>query len=262
MKMIHGTPQRLLRDDAPASLPALVSAAYQGDGAIDLTFSLPVSTNGAVPDAASFLLNGVASTVTDVSDQTLTTVRITQADATPAGKVITWASQPTWLNQAIDLASTATIPASPAVSWFGVAPDESSMVTFANWSMGCVFTTSAPVTITQLGRFYAAANVQDHRINLWDNAGALLLSATVLAASASDADGVKWADVTPYALAAGTYRLAATEDSDSLKNEWTATLVAPFSDLFTAFYNDADVFPTYVGTAGKMYSAPAIKFTT
>ncbi len=94
----------------PAGPPTLLSAVDQGSGVIDLTFDGPVSTvNPGFPEIGSTEIDASIITVSDASDQTLTTIRITQ-DVNPSiGGMLQWDFSPPWIVQTINTAVGATI---------------------------------------------------------------------------------------------------------------------------------------------------------
>lgn len=153
------------------------------------------------------------------------------------------------------------------ISSFAVAPVESGMRS-GFYGVGFRFKVSSARTIHQFGRFYAASNTENHNIHLWNDANSLLASGTILAASPSDAYGMKKITLsTPYALSPGTfYRISSQESaSDIWKDTWSPSLEAGF--IYTDYgYSDfLDVDGPLVNFGGSntglIYSSPAMFFT-
>ena len=105
---------------------------------------------------------------------------------------------------------------------------------------GFSFQVSEPITVSQLGRQYIAGNTQNHNVKLWanTNTGTPLASGTVLAASASDAFGIKWASISPVTLTPGV-RYSIAIDENISGDEWP--------DILGQFYLQPQ-FPVSVNT--------------
>lgn len=164
----------------------------------------------------------------------------------------------------------ATVPAAAggggsAASWFATPPPGSGLRSDAGLSVGVAFTVSSTVTVSELGRLFVSGNVADHGVKLWDAANTTtpLVSATILAASASDAAGMKWVSITPVVLTAGnSYRLAVVENSSGQDwmTQWTPSLVSQFADVNSCYTTMPGDYPSNDGAGGTMYSSPGIKF--
>ncbi len=137
--------------------------------------------------------------------------------------------------------------------------------------LGFQFKVASSISVARFGRYFIAQNTHNHRIDLWDVAAHVLpiATGTVLAASASDADGFKWVDITPITLdPAKTYRIAVAETNteDMWKDEWNAnTLPVINTAVFTtsASVFGAGVPGTYpANTAGAttIFTTPAMCF--
>jgi Domain of unknown function (DUF4082) len=136
-------------------------------------------------------------------------------------------------------------------------------------SYGCSFTVSRQWTVTRLGRWYDPANTHDHQITLWaPDQTTILARATILAASASDADGYKWVSVNPVALTPGnTYSIATDEaspgdtwkDTASNGTGWTPDgfhREVSVSIVTSRFTSTPGAYPSSAQLAGATYSTP------
>lgn len=97
----------------PAAAPAgvaLTAAVDFGGGDMLLTFAGPITADaGQVPDLGAFQLDGNPVTVSFVANVGANQLQITQSTGSPAGMTVSWLSQPPWIVEAIDLASTAVV---------------------------------------------------------------------------------------------------------------------------------------------------------
>jgi hypothetical protein len=132
-------------------------------------------------------------------------------------------------------------------------------------SQGFKFTIAGPIMVTKLGRLYVTGNTEDHPVKLWEEGNTTAIaSGTVLAASASDALGIKWVDITPITLPAGDYRISCNETNagDTLKDLWTAAglVQTDFVVVNSVAINTPGDYPSNLsgGGAGKGLSAPAM----
>jgi len=150
-------------------------------------------------------------------------------------------------------------------SSFNSAPPDSGFTNASSgFTVGMQFSIDVPFVLTQMGRFYDGADVQDHTVGLWDTGGNLLAFASVSAATASDAFGIKWSTtgMVNVPLPAGTYYLAVFEDVDASKAVWTPDLNPHLICNGSAYaagsmnYPGANFVPD-----GQMYSGAAFKFT-
>jgi hypothetical protein len=115
-----------------------------------------------------------------------------------------------------------------------------------------------------LGRQYVAGTPTNHVVKIWNTADTVtpVVSATILGASTSDANGFKWVDITPYTLLAGqTYRIALDEApcDDAWNNAWTANqYLHPTLTLGGACYGSSGAYPSTYSAGFQIYSTPAL----
>ena len=155
----------------------------------------------------------------------------------------------------------------------GVLPATAS---FATWpstaarnnvtgALGFQFVLAGPVTVTSLGRLYVTGNVQNHLIKLWRTSDAsLVLSGTVLAASASDGNGYKWVSISPQVVPAGTYAIVVDETSggDTWRDTAAVALTPLFQNCVYVTVLTQGAYPTYFNTyTGYAMDTPAMQFT-
>ena len=137
---------------------------------------------------------------------------------------------------------------------------------------GYKFQVQNAITLTSLGRFFPAGNSGNHTVYIWDvtGGGTKLASVSVLNASTSDAQGFKWASITPITLTAGRL-YACTSDETSGGDSWvsgasSATWVptmGPGIMVSGNIYGITATYPTSVVTGGfgDAYDAPAFQYT-
>lgn len=135
-------------------------------------------------------------------------------------------------------------------------------------ALGFQFTVLQNLIINALGRKYLVGNTQNHVVNLWSAAagGTLLASATVLAASSSDANGFKFATISPVTLVPGvTYTIAVDEVNGG--DTWVSGVSNPvlnglFGPRVVAAYTNvggASTYPTNTNGTGA-YDAASMQF--
>jgi hypothetical protein len=166
-------------------------------------------------------------------------------------------------------------------SSIGTSPVAGYVYSFDAWPTGaarngstiCVgyrFTVASNTFVSALGRLYIASNVSNHIINIWDESAPStpVVTATVLAASASDSNSFKWVAITPYKLLTGhTYRIAINEQlgGDFWKTDWDTT--GYMNSLVTVLSNcwavGVSVYPNSTPvTAGYSSSTPAMRLVS
>jgi uncharacterized protein YaiE (UPF0345 family) len=97
------------------------------------------------------------------------------------------------------------------------------------------------LTVSQLGRYYAVGNTQDHQIGIWErDTGTLITSGTILAATASDGNGMKYVSVTPVNL-------------DPSKEYAIAALESNGGDFWPDSHSTSGFFNNYVKRVGPAY---------
>lgn len=162
---------------------------------------------------------------------------------------------------------TATAAGGATRNSFALFPTAGS-VTPGDYTIGHSFVPADFITVSELGRLYVAGNTQNHQIAIWEKATpTLITSATILAASPSDANGFKYVSITPVVLdPAKEYVIAALETSvDNWKNSWDST---DYFDQFIrrtgwAFVGGTTLTkPTTFGDGVFIYNACTFKFTT
>jgi hypothetical protein len=122
-------------------------------------------------------------------------------------------------------------------------------------SLGFVFTTNAPVTVSALGYYDYWYTIlgqttglhAEHTVGIFDSMGNLLTSTIVDAGNSDPLTGdFRYKQITPYTLAAGnTYTLAATTDSG--KDPWAYGIAG---SSITGFTTDASIG---IGIAASRY---------
>jgi hypothetical protein len=111
----------------------------------------------------------------------------------------------------------------------------------AGITAGHAFIPAAVLTVSQLGRYYAVGNTQDHQIGIWEReTGTLVTSGTILAATASDGNGMKYVAVTPVNL-------------DPSKEYIIAALESNGGDLWPDSHSTTGFFNNYVKRVGAAY---------
>lgn len=160
--------------------------------------------------------------------------------------------------------ATATVT-TPALTWqnaFTAVPTGATR-NDTYYAYGFLFTPSVDIRVGKLGRLYLSGNSRNHEVfilRMSDHAS--LADGTVLAASASDADGFKWVDVPDVVLTAGTrYGIATYEEhgGDTWLDLYTPPLVSVFTDIDAAFTAGGGPLSGGWGD-GKAYSTPAMWF--
>jgi hypothetical protein len=123
-------------------------------------------------------------------------------------------------------------------------------------AVGFSFTLSGALALTAVGRLYVAGNTQDHLVKIWRTSDQVLMgSATILAATASDGNNFKFANL-PLTLQGGTQYAVACDDTnggDKFKDQWAASLDALIT-AFTAVYTTTPgAFPNNNSSANNMF---------
>lgn len=131
------------------------------------------------------------------------------------------------------------------------------------FTAGMTFSVTKTIQVSALGRAYFSGNTGDHVIRLWisTNTSTPLVTATILAATASDAQGIKYVSISPITLTTGnTYAIAIDEtNGDTWKDEWIPSLSADFNFPFTAYTESIGAYPSS-NSGGGMYSSTALQF--
>jgi hypothetical protein len=127
-------------------------------------------------------------------------------------------------------------------------------------AVGCQFTVSQTIVITQLGRYYDAGSSQNHQITLWAVSGQTKLAqGTILASSSSDANGFKWVTVSSVTLTPGnTYAIAVDETNggDTWPDQGAVT-VNSYATLVRAVYATTQgAYPNNNQNSGQTYDTP------
>ena len=161
---------------------------------------------------------------------------------------------------------------------FAVVPPTPTRNNFTG-CVGMTFQVNTPIVVSALGRYYYSSNTQNHVVNLWvnSNTSTPLATTTVLAASSSDANGFKWASITPVTLVPGIqYSIAVDETSGGdLWNEnptYPVILQREFPLIIAttggntvgyegAYSTTQSTFPSNNGTGDSMWSTPAMTYT-
>ena len=89
--------------------------------------------------------------------------------------------------------------------------------TNGNWSLGFEFTANSSITVTHLGFYDDGGNgfAGDHEVGIWDTAGNLLASGTVVAGDTL-IDSFRYTAIAPLVLSAGTnYIIAAVTGAEN-----------------------------------------------
>ena len=132
----------------------------------------------------------------------------------------------------------------------------------ASGSVGCRFTVATAVLITKVGRFYDAGSTHDHVISIWisTNTTTPLARATVLASSASDGNGYKWAPLPASVILrpGNTYSIAVDEANglDNWPDIYVPTVDANFTITQGCFVLTPSLFPSSNSNAGSTFSTP------
>jgi hypothetical protein len=155
------------------------------------------------------------------------------------------------------------------ISSFSVAPNSGTARADGTFSVGAgVYIGNRDLTVYQLGRYYDPAVSAGNRVvnvHDLDNNGVLLGSGTVLAATASNVDGMKRQAVTPFVLPAGRQiSLSVLETGTEPWWELQArTLQSDFND-FMPGYNisvPGNAIDTASSSRLMMYSSPEMLYT-
>lgn len=138
----------------------------------------------------------------------------------------------------------------------------------ADFVSGHTFIPVVSMSVSQLGRFYAAGNTQNHTVAIWERvSGTLITSGLVLAASSSDANGFKYVSVSPVTLdPAKEYVIASQEFAagDTWKDAWdSVNYYSPYVARTGFGYRAVSslAIPTVFGTGTIVYNACTFKFT-
>lgn len=155
---------------------------------------------------------------------------------------------------------TITSPSSSLTESFVEYPTTSTRTD--NHCPGFKFRVLAEITVKELGRFYNTGNSENHEIGIWNSGGTLLRSATILAASSSDANNLKWVAITDLDLLTGAdYTIGVRENGDDTwKDFWNVNLQPIFTNIASVYNGDSFSHPTIVAGANSMYSTPAMKY--
>ena len=136
-------------------------------------------------------------------------------------------------------------------------------------TVGYTFTCGSRLTVTHLGRWYSSTNSQDHQVGIWDYAaGTLIQSGTVLAASASDANGFKYVSVSSVTLQPDrVYAIGSLETSggDNWKNLFdSSNIFDPRIRRLGPAYTTGGTLavPWQTGPGTSIYGSPCFKFTS
>jgi hypothetical protein len=127
-------------------------------------------------------------------------------------------------------------PASPAWEFSSINQTNNGGSTYG-FTFGEIFTPTQNITVDYLGYFYdsSAGMADSHPVAIYDASGNLLASATITAASSSDAQGnFKFNYITPFTLIAGdTYVIdgASGEDDPWAWDVLGFTVSAPITSL-------------------------------
>lgn len=136
-------------------------------------------------------------------------------------------------------------------------------------SLGFTFTLAANITVSSLGRLYISGDTHNHFMAIYDisSPGSAVVSGTVLAATASDANNYKYVSITPTTLLASkTYAIAIDEVNGQdqwLDQAWTSTnFLNPYVKRLGSNFGTASAYPSSFNPGNVIYGAPAFKFTT
>ena len=136
-------------------------------------------------------------------------------------------------------------------------------------TVGYTFTCGSRLTVTHLGRWYSSTNSQDHQVGIWDYAaGTLIQSGTVLAASASDANGFKYVSVSSVTLQPDrVYAIGSLETSggDNWKHLFdSSNIFDPRIRRLGPAYTTGGTLavPWQTGPGTSIYGSPCFKFTS
>jgi len=112
------------------------------------------------------------------------------------------------------------------------------------FTLGFEFTLSAPTTVDALG-YWQPGSAGSHDVGLWNSAGTLLTSATVLGTDPQVGHFV-WADVASITLGAGTYTIGGTYSGGPFQSYASGVTTLPQLTWLTAEqqYGTGLNFPT------------------
>ena len=149
-------------------------------------------------------------------------------------------------------------------------------------ALGYRFQVLVAITVTELGRYYDGGSSNDHVVNLWvdSNTSTPIATATVLAASASDSLGFKWATLSSsVTLYPGIYYYIAVDETSG-GDKWNdANTFAPcfapeipqqlyngggslVANISNAYSSTPSTFPSNVSGGYTIYDTPAMTFST
>lgn len=168
---------------------------------------------------------------------------------------------------AFTLDSTHSTSTQGTLTSFTTFPTTATRTGFTG-TLGYSFSVPTAITLTQLGRLYVTGNTQNHQINVYrTDTQALVAQATVLAASASDANGFKYITLSsPVTLSPSIQYIVSSDETssgDAWKDQWDSTdFFSPYIRRLGFAYNTTPgTYPLIQGTGVFIYNTPSMKFT-
>jgi hypothetical protein len=173
----------------------------------------------------------------------------------------------TWDNMASEMINTAKPTATTFTNMFSTFPSTAARSNF-DGCLGFFFTVSQTIYVYSVGRLFVSGNVQNHKINIWitTNTVTPLASATILAATTSDSNNFKYADLsTPLTLSPGvTYAIASNEynGGDAWKDYWNmgGTTQSEVTSTHSTFAVAVDTYPAFSDPSTNVYNTCTFKY--
>jgi PEP-CTERM motif len=142
----------------------------------------------------------------------------------------------------------------------GVGPDA-----WGYAMVGWEFTTSVPITVTQLGVFDSElSSSQDQQVGVWNVTGSIPLVQATVSSTDPQTNGFTYAAVSPLSLAPGSYVIASTDNGFAYFTSGPATLfsTAPGitfvesladTNFSLGFHKPTDVLTSYPDRLGPNF---------
>lgn len=153
---------------------------------------------------------------------------------------------------------------------FSVFPTSAGLRNNGTFTLGYYFNVNTNLTVTSLSRFYVDSNTQNHPVGIWDfGSGTLIASCTVLAASASDSNGMKYCTTSPAVLGGPNLYVIGVEEFDT-GDQWvdaheTKNTFSPQIQRFGTTYVIGSFSIPLISNnldGTQVYSSAGFKFTT
>lgn len=122
---------------------------------------------------------------------------------------------------------------------------------------GFSFSVSTRSVVSRLGRYWYSGNTANFVVKIYDNAGTVLASGTVLNSATTEANGYKYVSITPITLTADQIYIIGIDETtgQNHQDEWTPTAVSPLIDIKYSKYGFGS-YPNNDQNPKMSYSAP------